>query len=162
MFDCFQRLLCAADNFNTSLKVAQRSQQLNLQPANTMKALGKGLHPAVQMQETIRQFLRMGDSSTLSNSGDISTIQGAIKAAGCSSYQTQACAGYNYECASGDTASGSSCSSIGRISGSSCGGGGGGGWGGGWGGGSSIPLTPNCTPNCNSPACNNDCESSGY
>lgn len=157
----------------TSLQMVQKAQQLNMQPANEMKTLGAEFQPAVQMQETIRQFLRMGDSSALSNSGDVSTIQGATKAAGCSSYQTQACASYDYECASGDTASGSACSSIGRIAGASCGGssggssggggwgaGQGGGWGGGWSGGSPIPLTPSCTPNCNSPHCN--CQEDGF
>ena len=73
------------------------------------------------------------------------TVQAAAKAASCSSYQTQGCVAYDYDCAAGDKRSGSACSSISRVTGSGCTGTGGsggtsgppGGNGGGWSGGSS-------------------------
>jgi hypothetical protein len=137
-----------------------------MQPANEMKSLGAEHQPAAQMQETIRQFLLTGNSPAMSRSGGTATAQAAAKAASCSSYHTQSCVTYDYECASGDIASSSTCSSISRVTGSSCGssgggsggsgngGWGGGGWGGGWGGGgAAIPLTPSCTPSCDGPSC---------
>lgn len=150
----------------TSMQAVQRSRQLNMQPANEMKSLGAEHQPAAQMQETIRQFLLTGNSPAMSRSGGTATAQAAAKAASCSSYHTQSCVTYDYECASGDIASSSTCSSISRVTGSSCGssgggsggsgngGWGGGGWGGGWGGGgAAIPLTPSCTPSCDGPSC---------
>lgn len=151
----------------TSLQAVQRSQQLNMQPANEMKTLGAEFQPAVQMQDAIRQFLRTGSSPALNNSDGPAVTQAAAKAASCSSYHTQSCVTYDYECASGDIVQGSTCCSISRVTGKSCGGSsgggiggggsggwGGGGWGGGWGGGgTTIPLTPSCTPSCDGPSC---------
>ena len=99
----------------------------------------------------------------------------AATAASCSSYQTQACATYCYECAAGDIRYGSTCSSVSRVTGNACTGpggpsvpgtvgtpyctaennwcGGGNGWGGGWGGSAPIPLSPTCVTPCSGPNC---------
>lgn len=145
----------------TSLGTLKTGVQLNTQPASLLEQLGAGYQPSAQMQNAIRQFLRTGDGSAMSEGIDQITLKEAAKAASCSSYQTQACTRYSYECAAGDVRSGSTCTNISRVTGRSCsgaavsigggsgggGGGGGGGWGGGWRGGSApIPLSPTCTP----------------
>ena len=142
----------------TSLKALEKGLKVNTQPASLLEQLGAGYQLSAQMQNVIRQFLRTGDGSAMARDTNLATIKEAAKAASCSSYQTQACVSYEYDCAAGDVRKGSACSSISRVTGTSCtgggggaggggGGGGGGGWGGGWGGGGApIPLSPSCTP----------------
>ncbi len=157
----------------TSLKELKSGLVVNTQPATLLEKLGAGYQPSAQMQNAIRQFLRTGDGSAMARDTNLATIKEAAKAASCSSYQTQACASYQYDCAAGDVRSGSACSSISRVTGNACGGpggpgpvgtpictpennwcgGGGGGWGGGWGGGSPIPLSPTCVTPCKGPNC---------
>lgn len=151
----------------TSLKALKSGVQLNTQPAELLEKLGAGYQPGAQIQEAIRQFLRTGDGSAISGEASPITIKEAAKAASCSSYQTQACAAYQYDCAAGDVRKGSACSSISRVTGTNCtsssisvggggtgGGSGGGGWGGGWGGGGApIPLSPTCVTTCKGPNC---------
>ena len=157
----------------TSLKALKSGVQLNTQPAELLEKLGAGYQPSAQMQGAIRQFLRTGDGSAISGDASPVTIKEAAKAASCSSYQTQACTTYCYECAAGDIRYGSACSSISRVTGNACTGPGGpgyvgtphctpennwcgrgGGWGGGWGGGGApIPLSPTCVTTCKGPNC---------
>lgn len=146
----------------TSLQELKKGVQLNTQPASLLEQLlqqaGAGYQLSAQMQGAIRQFLRSGETAALKADTPQDTLRQAAKAASCSSYQTQACASYQYDCAAGDVRQGAACSSISRVTGRSCsntplgggsggGGGGGGGWGGGWGGGgAAMPLTPACSP----------------
>lgn len=144
----------------TAIQPVQKGLQLDLLPAQKMELFGAGYEPSPQLQGAIRQFLKHGDRSVI-NDSDTPMVAAAAKAASCSSYHSQVCVAYDYECASGDITSGSVCSSISRITGQSCGsssggggGGLGGGWGGGWGGGgSAIPMAPSCTPECESEVC---------
>ena len=153
----------------TSLKALKSGVQLNTQPAALLEQLGTGYQPSAQLQNAIRQFLRSGDGSAMAKDTNVETMKEAAKAASCSSYQTQACASYSYECAAGDVRAGSACSSISRVTGTRCASspsvgvpsspictrennwcGRSGGWGGGWsgGGGASMPLVPTCMPSC--------------
>ncbi|MFV0478635.1 MAG: Ig-like domain-containing protein [Parahaliea sp.] len=148
----------------TSLQMLAQGVTVNTQPISLLEQLGAGYQPSGQMQDAIRHFLRSGDGSSISRITPIDTVKAAARASSCSSYQTQACTTYNYECASGDVRSGSTCASISRVTGSSCessgssglipgsggrdGGGLGGGWGGGWGGSTPMPLVPTCVPTC--------------
>ncbi len=150
----------------TSLKELPMGLKVNMAPANTLERLGGAYQVSGQMQDAIRAFLRSGDSRAMAaNKVPDTTVRDAAKAASCSSYQTQACTTYDYECASGDVRAGSACSSISRVTGASCGGSGGGSWGsgtggngggpggGGWGGGwvsggTPMPLVPTCVPSC--------------
>ncbi|RRD55700.1 hypothetical protein EII20_14055, partial [Comamonadaceae bacterium OH2545_COT-014] len=150
----------------TSLKALEKGLKLNTQPATLLEQLGAGYQPSAQMQNAIRQFLRTGDGRAMRPDTQPDTLKEAAKAASCSSYQTQACTTYCYECAAGDIRYSSTCSSISRVTGTACtrpsvggggnggGGGGGGGWGGGWGGGGApIPLSPTCVNTCKGPHC---------
>lgn len=142
---------------------------LNLAPAQKLEQLtsGKPLQPAGPVQNAIRAFLRTGESQAIDKTASsAATVQAAAKAASCSSYQTQGCVAYDYDCAAGDKRSGSACSSISRVTGSGCSGpssggssptpGSGGGWPGGWGGGGgAMPLVPTCMPTCD------DCSAGG-
>ncbi|MFT3779452.1 MAG: carboxypeptidase-like regulatory domain-containing protein [Ottowia sp.] len=152
----------------TSLKALEKGQKVNTQPASLLEQLvqpGGGYQPSAQMQNVIRQFLRTGEAGAMAKDSNLATVRAAAKAASCSSYQTQACTTYCYECAAGDIRYGSACSSISRVTGNACtatsvgggggsGGGGGGGWGGGGGGGGApLPLTPACVAPCKGPNC---------
>ncbi len=143
---------------------------LNLAPAQKLEQLtsGKPPQPAGPVQNAIRAFLRTGESQAIDKTASsAATVQAAAKAASCSSYQTQGCVAYDYDCAAGDKRSGSACSSISRVTGSGCAGtggsggtsgppgGNGGDWGGGWGGGGAMPLVPTCMPTCD------DCSGGG-
>ena len=149
----------------TSLKPLTKGLQINLQADNRLKQIGADQQSGTQAVSAVRRFLSRGDTSTLSADTPEDTAKSAAKAASCTSYHTQACATFDYECASGDVRGGSTCASIGRITGTNCssgsigsyGGvcntpacGNGGGWGGGgWGGGAaSIGLVPACMPSC--------------
>lgn len=155
----------------TSLQTLKRGVALNLGPEQQLGKLGKSRQLGSRIQNLIRQFLQSGDVSGIRKDVDAATIQGAIKAASCSSYQTQTCVTYEYECAAGDVRGGASCSSISRVTGQRCAGGSGGvigrppsfecansqhcGNGGGsdWGGGAPIPLAPTCVERCKGPHC---------
>ncbi|WP_243457665.1 carboxypeptidase-like regulatory domain-containing protein [Ottowia testudinis] len=152
----------------TSLNALKKGLKVNTQPVNVLEQLGAGYQPSAQIQGAIRQFLSSGDGSAMAQGTPVATMKEAAKAASCSSYQTQACVAYEYDCAAGDVRKGSTCSSISRVTGSACSGSGsagavgtsycgthnnwcgnGGGWGGaGWGGGAPMPLVPTCVPSC--------------
>ena len=155
----------------TSLKPLAKGLQINLQADNKLKQIGADQQSGTQVVSAIRRFLGQGDTSVVSADTPEDTAKSAAKAASCTSYHTQACASYDYECASGDVRGGSTCASIGRITGTNCtsssigsyGGscntpacGNGGGWGGGgWGGGAPpMALVPACMPS------SNDCSTS--
>lgn len=159
----------------TSLQALKRGVQLNTQPAALLEKLGAGYQASAKMQNAIRLFLRSGDGSAMAQDTNLATMKEAATAASCSSYQTQACATYCYECAAGDIRYGSTCSSVSRVTGNACTGpggpsvpgtvgtpyctaennwcGGGNGWGGGWGGSAPIPLSPTCVTPCSGPNC---------
>ena len=104
----------------TSLQLLEKGAHLNTQSASVLAQLGASYQPSVQVQNAIRKFLSAGDTSGVSGTTSPVTLQGAVKAASCSSYQTQVCATFNYDCAAGDQRSGSSCSSFGRVTGAGC------------------------------------------
>ena len=152
----------------TALQALKSGVALNLAPAHKLEQLtsGKPPQPAGPVQNAIRAFLRTGDSQAIDKTASsAATVQAAAKAASCSSYQTQGCVAYDYDCAAGDKRSGSACSSISRVTGSGCSGpssSGGGGptsgigdvWGGGtWAAGGAMPLTPACIAPCQGPVC---------
>lgn len=153
----------------TALQALKSGVALNLAPAQKLEQLtsGKPPQPAGPVQNAIRAFLRTGESQAIDKTASsAATVQAAAKAASCSSYQTQGCVAYDYDCAAGDKRSGSACSSISRVTGSGCSGpssggssptpGSGGGWPGGWGGGGgAMPLVPTCMPTCD------DCSAGG-
>ncbi len=122
--------------------------------------------PSVQVQQAIRQFLEQGQAQAVAGATPADTARQAAKAASCSSYQTQACAAYEFDCASGDTRKDGACTSFTRVSGTSCGSSGAGGvyfgtgWGdgggrGGGGGGApaGIPLAGPPCASCQGPEC---------
>ena len=122
--------------------------------------LFKGYSPSLQIQHAIRHLVSTGSSPAVPKE----KAEAVAKATGCNSYVTSTCVGYAYTCAAGDKRQSSTCTSISRISGASCGSGdstsiyipgpssiGGDGWGrGGYGGGSGAPigLVPACVPTC--------------
>ena len=107
---------------------------------------------------------KQGQAQAVAGTTPADTARQAAKAASCSSYQTQACAAYEFDCASGDTRKDGACTSFTRVSGTSCGAGSGGASGGNiWGGypsgggrgggggghtGATTPLVPFCMPSC--------------
>lgn len=153
----------------TSLKLLEKGLQVNTQPVGVLERLGLARQASPQMQNLVRQFLRSGDGSAMAQGTDPATLKEAAKAASCSSYQTQACAAYNYECAAGDVRGGSACASISRVTGNACSAPGavnpsppqnqGPRWGGPWDvggyppGGAPMPLTPACVAPCKGPNC---------
>jgi hypothetical protein len=153
----------------TALQGIASGKQINMGPARQLEKLqGTNYEPTAQIQNAIRQFLQSagggGQSTTRQGAGNILQA-GSQAAASCSSYQAQSCVAYDYDCAAGDTRSGSACASFSRVTGSNCSSGGGGGGSGssgisgpggggwsGWGGPSSAapqPLAPQCVPDGN-------------
>jgi hypothetical protein len=104
----------------TSLKALTKGQKINLQAATALQSLGASYQPGAQVQEAIRQFLSKGDTSGVSKNANQAIVNAAAKAASCSSYQTQSCVAFNYECAAGDERGGAACSSFSRVTGNSC------------------------------------------
>jgi hypothetical protein len=156
----------------TAKQLLTKSLTVNWQPQRQIEQIpGVQNQPGVQVQTAVRNFLGAGDSSGLDPATPQAVEKAALKAASCSSYQTQSCVAYDYECAAGDIRQGSSCASISRIAGSGCStsvtipgttgsnnrppGVDSGGWyGPGWGiVGVPMPLAPSCTVPCTSPDC---------
>lgn len=148
----------------TGIKPLSKGVRVNTQVISELIGRGLGRQPSVQVQQAIRQFLEQGQAQAVAGATPADTARQAAKAASCSSYQTQACAAYEFDCASGDTRKDGACTSFTRVSGTSCGAGSGGASGGNiWGGypsgggrgggggghtGATTPLVPFCMPSC--------------